>query len=265
MSQSYINSIDVSDLILQGPGTSYNAVTGTSYLDFSGVTTNELSENYFNISPRLSNAIYNNLVEKLTTCANIITPVDNYESMLASDVNSGYYNYYKYSNSVYSSKAETDFYSNVDNKYLLKFEDIVCKDENNSNLSLDPDTNISSFIKSISSNSTDFTTLSAFNGAFFYVDLDTMSQVATDENSMLIQAGESIEIPVTFEYFIDKDSFDRSSIKKTLIFAIKDSLYRDENYYEVEIAGNTSSLNTNSIYTESNNIDLSNELDGDLL
>lgn len=265
MSQSYLQAISVEELINQGIGVSHYAETDSSYLDFNRVTSAELNENYFNVSPYLSYAVYNNIIDKLNDCINIVTPIDNYDDILGQDVNTGEYNYYKYNNSVYSKDAEGSLYNNVDNKYLLKFEDIICKDKNNLNVTLDSDTNISSFIKTVSSDNPYFTNMSDFNGAFFYVDLDTMSQVATDESNMLIQAGESIEIPVTFEYFIDQNSFERQNIKKTLIFAIKDSLYQDEKYYEIELSCNMNSLSANSIYTSSNTIDLSNNLDGDLL
>lgn len=266
MANSYIQSIDVNDILTKyGTSTSYTASVGTSYLDFTNTSVSQLSEYYFNISPRLSNAVFNNLIEKLASCENISSPVTNYEEILSHEVNTEEYNYYKYSNSVYSNNAVENLYSNVDNKYLLKFEDITCKDDNNTVLTLDSDTNISSFIQSISSNNTAFTSISDFNGAFLYPDLDSMSQITTDENSYLIKAGDSIEIPITFEYFIDADSFDKDNIKKTIVFTLKDSLYQDEKYFELEITGNINSLNTSSIYTSSNNVDLSKELSGDLL
>lgn len=265
MSQSYINSINVENLLRQGAGTSYDAVTGVSYLDFSDTSTKDLSENYFNISPKLTTAVYNNLISKLGVCAKITTPITNYETVLAGEVNTGEYNYYKYSNSVYSGKAETNSYKDVDNKYLLKFEDIVCKNANNYNVSPDKETDIYAFIKAVSDNNNEFSDISAFNGGFFFVDLDTISQVTTDEGNYLIKAGESVEIPVTFEYFIDTASFNKDSIKKTIVFAIKDSLYENEKYYEVELTGNMSQLGVNSINTSTGNTIHSEEIDSDLL
>ena len=70
--------------------------------------------------------------------------------------------------------------------------------------------------------------------------------------------------PFKFETTFQPDSVfsqtSQSSISKSLIFCIKDSPYNEPKYYEVEITGNNSINDTNSIYTTIDNFTLSDTL-----
>jgi hypothetical protein len=266
MSNSYINVLD--DIILNPY--SYTDVDTSDTLDFSDTEDSDLQKNYFNISPKVKKAVYDNLIAELTECIKTIVPSENYESALSYELNSEVFNSYKYSNSVYSNDYSITNYSYIDNNYLLKFEDIIGIIDSTA-VSLTEDTNINTFIKSLDSDSKSYTniainSLSKYNGAFLYPDLDSISQVLiNDESNLLIKSGESVEIPITFEFFIDSNSFDRNNIKKSIVFAIKDSLYDDEKYFEVEIAGNANSTISNSIYSSVNNLSLESSLNNDLI
>ena len=103
-----------------------------------------------------------------------------------------------------------------------------------------------------------------YTGAFLYPDIDTIQQVQIqdgDKQSLVIRPGESISIPITFEFYIaTDDNSTQSSISKSLIFCIKDSQYNEPKYYEVEVIGNNSINDTNSIYTTIDNFTLSDTL-----
>lgn len=265
MSNTYI---DVLNDIIRSPY-SYVDVDTSDTLDFANVESSDLQEKYFNISPKVKKAVYDNLIDELSACIKTLVPSENYESALSNELNTSDFNSYKYSNSVYSNDYSIINYSYVDNNYLLKFEDIIGVIDGTA-VSLTEDTNINTFIKSLdssaSSTNQEVNSLSNYNGAFLYPDLDSISQVLiNDESNLLIKSGENVEIPITFEFFIDSNSFDKSNIKKSIIFAIKDSLYDDEKYFEIEIAGNANNTISNSIYSSVNNLSLENSLNNDLI
>jgi hypothetical protein len=266
MSNTYI---DVLNDIIRNPYSYIDAETSDT-LDFSQTDADDLQENYFNISPKVKKAVYDNLIDELSECIKTIVPSEKYESALSNELNTSNFNSYKYSNSVYSNDYSITNYSYVDNNYLLKFEDIIGVIDGSA-VSLTEDTNINTFIKSLDSRTdskanTNINSLSKYNGAFLYPDLDSISQVLiNDESNLLIKSGESVEIPITFEFFIDSNSFDKNNIKKSIIFAIKDSLYDDEKYFEIEIAGNANNTISNSIYSSVNNLSLENSLNNDLI
>lgn len=266
MLNTYIN---VSEEILHGPY-SYMDVDTSQILDFSDTSEDELQDKYFNISPKVKKAIYDNLIDELSACIKTVVPSEQYESALSNELNTSEFNSYKYSNSVYSNEYSITNYSYIDNNYLLKFEDIIGIIDSTA-VSLTEDTNINTFIKSLdiasNTNANSYIkSISYYNGAFLYPDLDSLSQVLiNDESNLLIKSGESVEIPVTFEFFMDSNTFDRNNIKKSIIFAIKDSLYDDEKYFEIELAGNNNSSISNSIYSSVNNLSLENDLNNDLI
>lgn len=261
--------IDVLNDIIRSPY-SYTDVDTSNTLDFSYTDSSDLQENYFNISPKVKKAVYDNLIDELSECIKTIVPSENYESALANELNTSTFSSYKYSNSVYSNDYSITNYSYVDNNYLLKFEDIIGIIDSTA-VSLTEDTNINTFIKSLDSSpdsgaNEDISIIANYNGAFLYPDLDSISQVLiNDESNLLIKSGESVEIPITFEFFIDSNSFNRNNIKKSIVFTIKDSLYDDEKYFEVEIAGNATNTISNSIYSSVSNLSLENSLNNDLI
>ena len=149
------------------------------------------------------------------------------------------------------------------------------KKDLNPNVIEDEKTNINDFIKAGEKGSnnqnevetainTNFLKSVNYTGAFLYPDIDTIQQVQIqdgDKQSVIIRPGESISIPITFEFYIaNDDNSTQSSISKSLIFCIKDSQYNEPKYYEIEITGNNSINDTNSIYTTIDNFTLSDTL-----
>lgn len=222
---------------------------------------------------------FQNALNELTDVHN--SPIDNalnnygqYISYALNNNNKDVFNYY---NSIYSSYVSnqsnaTNTY--IDNKFILKYEDIILK-SGDKYIKLDEKTNINDFIKAGQKTATNqnddenainnnFLETKNYTGAFLYPDIDTIQQVQIqdgDKQSIVIRPGESISIPITFEFYIaGDDNTTQSSISKSLIFCIKDSPYNEPKYYEVEITGNNSINDTNSIYTTIDNFTLSDTL-----
>lgn len=222
---------------------------------------------------------FQNAINELTAAHN--SPIDNalnnytqYISYALNNNNKDVFNYY---NSIYSSYVTNQSNatnSYIDNKFILKYEDIILK-SGDKYIKLDEKTNINDFIKAGikgSNNQNDTETIlnnnfldsKNYTGAFLYPDIDIIQQVQIqdgDKQSLVIRPGESISIPITFEFYIaTDDNSTQSSISKSLIFCIKDSQYNEPKYYEIEITGNNSINDTNSIYTTIDNFTLSDTL-----
>ena len=222
---------------------------------------------------------FQNALNELTDVHN--SPIDNaqnnytqYISYALNNNNKDVFNYY---NSIYSSYVTNQSNatnSYIDNKFILKYEDIILK-SGDKYIKLDEKTNINDFIKAGEKGSnnqneietainTNFLKSVNYTGAFLYPDIDTIQQVQIqdgDKQSVIIRPGESISIPITFEFYIaNDDNSTQSSISKSLIFCIKDSQYNEPKYYEIEITGNNSINDTNSIYTTIDNFTLSDTL-----
>ena len=222
---------------------------------------------------------FQNAINELTAAHN--SPIDNalnnytqYISYALNNNNKDVFNYY---NSIYSSYVTNQSNatnSYIDNKFILKYEDIILK-SGDKYIKLDEKTNINDFIKAGEKGTnnqnevetainTNFLKSVNYTGAFLYPDIDTIQQVQIqdgDKQSLVIRPGESISIPITFEFYIaTDDNSTQSSISKSLIFCIKDSQYNEPKYYEVEVTGNNSINDTNSIYTTIDNFTLSDTL-----
>lgn len=182
---------------------------------------------------------------------------------------------FHYSNSIYSYNiTDNGDYSNVDNSFIMKYEDITCRSKGQSNyITLDENTSIDEYIENIQStgninNTKYFLNKENYAGAFLYPDLDNISQIMTsggERSSIVIKPGESISIPLTFEYFLPSTDSENSSdilnkISKKLVFAIKDSISSDGRYFELEVTGNRSSNFSDSIYTSIDNYTLEDSL-----
>ncbi len=144
--------------------------------------------------------------------------------------------------------------NDVSNKYLVKYEDIIGVDSTGKNMfHLDSKTSLQKFIESYSVQyfGKDKTNTNRFNGAFAYPDLLNISQILTDgtENgAKQILVGETASVPVVFEYYINGK--DNSSITKTLMFDIRNSLINNPLHYIVEITGNYDYTSSGDIYSD---------------
>lgn len=222
---------------------------------------------------------FQSALNELTVAHN--SPIDdalnNYTQYISYALNNNNKDVFNYYNSIYSSYVTNQSNatnSYIDNKFILKYEDIILK-SGDKYIKLDEKTNINDFIKAGEKGSnnqnevetainTNFLKSVNYTGAFLYPDIDTIQQVQIqdgDKQSVIIRPGESISIPITFEFYIaNDDNSTQSSISKSLIFCIKDSQYNEPKYYEIEITGNNSINDTNSIYTTIDNFTLSDTL-----
>lgn len=198
-----------------------------------------------------------------------INKYDNYISYALNNNNKDVFNYYNSIYSSYVSSSTNSIKDYIDNNFILKYEDIIIK-AGDKYIQLDENTNINDFTNSIKKYNSEnesinknFLEPSQFTGAFLYPDIDTLQQIQIqdgDKSSIVIRPGESVSIPITFEFYISSDDTKQSSISKSLIFCIKDSQYQEPKYYEIEVTGNNSINDTNSIYTTIDNFTLSDSL-----
>ena len=215
----------------------------------------------------------NDAFADISSTSNVINSNINYKEYISYAIANSKTDVFHYLNSIYSEKARDGDYSDITNSFLMKYEDITCKSKDGSSfISLDENTNIDKYIQNILT-SGDVTTNSQFlkksdyTGAFLYPDLDNISQVMTEgseRSNILIKPGESISIPLTFEYFLPKDTESTTNtinkISKKLIFVIKDSVMSSGRYFELEVTGNQSNNFTDSIYTSIDNYTLDDSL-----
>lgn len=157
----------------------------------------------------------------------------------------------------YSNKTFENFYkyTNVDdgsNIYLMRFEDIMYNDGNNT-VYLDENSNISEF--NTSGEKYLNNSMTNYNGAFLFPDIIHKNNIIIDNtdvnpnNYVIIETGKEIVIPITFEYCLGNTTNNVSnpitSVKKSLYFDLKDSLFLDPKNFMIEITvnNNYSSLN----------------------
>ena len=157
----------------------------------------------------------------------------------------------------YSNKTFENFYkyTNVDdgsNIYLMRFEDIMYNDGNNI-VYLDENSNISEF--NTSGEKYLNNSMTNYNGAFLFPDIIHKNNIIIDNtdvnpnNYVIIETGKEIVIPITFEYCLGNTTNNVSnpitSVKKSLYFDLKDSLFLDPKNFMIEITvnNNYSSLN----------------------
>lgn len=141
------------------------------------------------------------------------------------------------------------------NSWIMRYEDIVKTSSESTNAIesyLDPDTTFDSFLATGSA--TNFTNVSSFTGGFLYPELISKDQIITEgeeKSSKYIEVGESISIPIVFEYFVDSSM---KNIKKSLYFDLRNSLVKDPQHYMIEIVGNYDFTSQNmTLYTNDGN------------
>ena len=157
----------------------------------------------------------------------------------------------------YSNKTLENFYKYENtkpgsNNYLMRFEDIKYVDKNKV-VYLSENDIISDF-KNAGETYLD-NTIQDFNGAFLYPDIQHKNNIIIDNteinpnNSISLDVGKDLTIPLTFEYCLNNTTGDNSkpisTIKKSIYFDLKDSLFVDPKSFLIEITvnNNYSSLN----------------------
>ncbi|MCH5166947.1 MAG: hypothetical protein J1F35_03555 [Erysipelotrichales bacterium] len=151
---------------------------------------------------------------------------------------------------------------NQNNKFLTRFEDIqgIRYNENTQvPIYLDEGTDITLFFNQYSPEN--FKEVSDYDGAFLYPNIMSKELILTDgaeKSSKFIEVGETLTIPIVFEYFC---SGNRESVSKSLFFDIRNSLISEPKHYMFEVIGHNDYTSTNDIYSNTSKIFADNASD----
>ena len=122
------------------------------------------------------------------------------------------------------------------NKYILKYEHLVGK-ENGKDFYMSTNMSFNTFkskATNLESNSSGL-----FVGAFFIPELVTenalICQQKDDAQYLELAAGESISIPVLFEYYMNGAENTATEITKGLYFDLRPSLFKDPSHYMINV------------------------------
>lgn len=142
--------------------------------------------------------------------------------------------------------------SEKDNRWLVRYEDIYgISKKDSTNIHLDSSTTIDDFLEQCSHIS-NFDTIDDFNGAFLYPSISSLQNIQTDgseKGSILIKAGETLTIPIVFEYFLNNNDNSNTEITKSLLFDIKPNISQDDVHFHVEICGHNETNSSSQVYT----------------
>lgn len=124
-----------------------------------------------------------------------------------------------------------------ENKILYKYSDIyyIGKDSSKKYY-LDNETAISTFASKLSAHP-QLGESKNYDGAFLYVNLENMSQILTEggeRDNKVIPVGESVSIPIVFEYYLSV----KENISKRIMFDLRNSLVTNPLNYIIEITAN---------------------------
>lgn len=174
----------------------------------------------------------------------------NSNNSLSSNINYNGLNY----NNVDPNIFIYDNSTTEDNNFLLKYEHIVGHgiSSNNSTTNqvyLSEGQSLQNFITNYSPSNINNT--SDLNGGFLVVNLLAKSQIqcSNDANNQYItlEVGNSISIPILFEYYLDGTSDKGKSVTKTLCFDLRTSLIKDYDFFTLNVTAkyDLSLLNNN--------------------
>ena len=74
-----------------------------------------------------------------------------------------------------------------------------------------------------------------------------MQPEGPEKSYVFVDAGESISIPIVFEYYLDGSS--KTKISKSLYFDIKNSLVANPVHYLIEVTGNYDLTATGDVFS----------------
>lgn len=257
----------------------YDLITGdTQYIgikDFiSSGTGNNINYNV-NLIPNIDPFIYRDMMESLTSVSDIADNMPStsyYETAIQNSVLNSYTYLWQYSNSVWSTTSKEE----NNNQYLIRYEDIKGISKSGSQVQLSSDVSITDFISVLDKENTlnmNIKDQNIYTGGFLYPDIKSINNLLTDggeRSSLLLKPGQSVTIPLTFEYYINNDdestenSVPQNSISKSIIFAIKDSLSAGPKYYEIEVTGNKEIQELNTIFSNIDSFELSDSITTDI-
>lgn len=125
-----------------------------------------------------------------------------------------------------------------ENKILYKYSDIyyLGTQDSSKKYYLDNETAISTFASKLSGHPS-LGESKNYDGAFLYVNLENLSQILTEggeRDNKVIPVGESVSIPITFEYYLSV----KEKISKRIMFDLRNSLVTNPLNYIIEITAN---------------------------
>ena len=144
---------------------------------------------------------------------------------------------------------------NLDNNYLTRFEDICGIDNKGKVIYLDKDTSIQEFIANNQVAGINSST-GLFVGGFLFPNIEGRSSILTKggyNDYIEIQVGDSVSVPIMFEYFIDGEII--TKITKALYFDIRDSLIQNPKHYLLEVTANYDYTSTGSLINSTSLVD----------
>lgn len=146
------------------------------------------------------------------------------------------------------------------NNYVVRYEDIKGMSQSGDVVTLDSSTSLSTFnstygeyniLDNFKNDSTAGSSITGYAGAFLYLDAIAKAQLLVDdftENAKTVLAGNSISVPVKFEYYVEADTNDNGTVTKSLYFDIRNSLINEPIHYMVEVTGNYDFTSSGDIY-----------------
>lgn len=154
---------------------------------------------------------------------------------------------------------------NKENRWLMRYEDIVAYNEKNDTyIHLDSNSPISAFIDKLNADYSvsGFSTVeqgiseSMFTGAFLFPELNDINNIMIDSKMTYrpLGVGQSLTVPLTFEYYLSNNDNSNetpiTNIKKTICFDIRDSLAKDPLHYIIEVIGNYDINASSMVYSD---------------
>ena len=159
------------------------------------------------------------------------------------------WSWFVYSNSNYGTKGGES------NKFLMKYEDIQGKNESMQTIYLDNTTSILNYMTKYHPNG--FSQDQDFSGAFLFPNLLTLNTILTagsEKDSVFIDVGESLSVPIIFEYYLD--GTEHTSVSKSIFFDLRNSLISNPLHYMIEITGNYDFTATGDVYNNFGGLEL---------
>lgn len=143
------------------------------------------------------------------------------------------------------------------NMFITRYEDIVgirtgVPSNVDNRVFLDANTNLETFTNLY--RPINFKDVDNYIGAFLYPNIMSKETLLTEggneKDSKYIEVGESLTIPITFEFFANDK---KPKVSRSIYFDIRNSLISDPKHFMVEVIGHNEYSASNDIYTNQQN------------
>lgn len=97
-----------------------------------------------------------------------------------------------------------------------------------------------------------FTDINNYNGAFLYPNLQTKQDIQTDgklDGCKTLEVGESVSIPIEFEYYNNGNIEGLNSITKGLYFDLRNSLFTEPHHFMIHFTAKHNNAFSNYNYS----------------